>query len=160
MAAHCYEYVALLDDDIKFEIAHGIHNNPIQMAFEICTIIQPRIASPSQVHNDPMVQTSHWSQCHHIENALYHYTNFVETNSMFIRNDCINYLMEHYPFEEIKAWGQIFGAFRCLGAYAKSDYLIIDLVKMCNPSNIAKGVQKREIETAASGQMRKATWEL
>ena len=78
MAAHCYEYVALLDDDIKFEIAHGIHNNPIQTAFEICTIIQPRIASPSQVYNNRMVQTSHWSQCHYIENALYHYTNFVE----------------------------------------------------------------------------------
>lgn len=152
-----YQYVAVLDDDIIFK-NYNSSKNPIQVIFDICDLLNPKVAGPSCITDCNFSDMSWWKQTHQIKGAKYHFTNFIETGTPFFRIDSLNILMTFYHYKKIPSWGSDLWYIQMLGSESKKNFLIIDEVGYINPTIEYKQIQKREINTYDSEKNEKKKW--
>ena len=174
-----YAYVALLDDDILLCRANDVvhhrlqhddykslcaSNNAqcLQALFEACQRTDALVAQPACATNSASGRhvMSWWKNTHAVTDAprpAYHFTNFIETNTICFRTDCATRLMKLYRYHQIPSWGSDIFFMHMLRA-PPSRCLVFDDIVYFNPSMQYKKIAVREIDTLRPEDVERSEW--
>jgi hypothetical protein len=139
---HDYDKYFILDDDII------ISTNDINELFEIIDIYDLNILQPS--FSSQSVISHNITKC--INNAILHYTNFIEVNTMMFKKEILEKCMKIYD-NTLVGWG-IDHLFMWYLEKKEDKYAIIDKITCINPHG------ERDIEKLENTITRKNKWDI